>query len=97
MAVEGTGITSGFPLWVDRQASGGGGLHAQTLQTACGQVEYADAGHGFPIRAPQADLRLDRLRLRGLNGVRDKFHLTASAQNLRKLTTLIPALQPTPA
>jgi len=35
-------------------------------------------------------LRLDRLRLRGPNGVRDEFHLAATAQNLRKLAKLIP-------
>ncbi len=29
--------------------------------------------------------KLDRLRLRGLNGVRDEVLLTATAQNLRKL------------
>jgi hypothetical protein len=35
-------------------------------------------------------LRLDRLRLRGLNGARGEFHLAATAQNLRKLAKLIP-------
>lgn len=30
-------------------------------------------------------LRLDRLRLRGLNGARDEVLLTATAQNLRRL------------
>jgi hypothetical protein len=34
-------------------------------------------------------LRLDRLRLRGLCGVRDEFLLAATAQNLRKLAKLI--------
>lgn len=34
-------------------------------------------------------LRLDRLRLRGLNGVRDEVLLTATAQNLRRLAKLI--------
>jgi len=38
-------------------------------------------------------LKLDRLRLRGPCGVRDEFHLAATAQNLRKLAKLIPALQ----
>jgi hypothetical protein len=33
---------------------------------------------------------LDRLRLRGPCGARDEFHLAATAQNLRKLATLIP-------
>ena len=42
-------------------------------------------------------LRLDRLRLRGPNGARDEFHLAATSQNLRKLTKLIPVLQPAPA
>ena len=42
-------------------------------------------------------LRLDRLRLRGPNGARDEFHLAATAQNLRKLAMLIPALTPIPA
>ena len=37
-------------------------------------------------------LKLDRLRLRGPNGARDEFHLAATAQNLRKLATLVPAL-----
>lgn len=35
-------------------------------------------------------LKLDRLRLRGPCGVRDEFHLAATAQNLRKLAKLIP-------
>lgn len=35
-------------------------------------------------------LGLNRLRLRGPNGVRDEFHLAATAQNLRKLAKLIP-------
>jgi transposase len=39
-------------------------------------------------------LRLDRLRLRGPNGARDEFLLAATAQNLRKLAKLIPALNP---
>src|SRR3982075_1645743 len=39
-------------------------------------------------------LRLDRLRLRGPSGARDEFHLAATAQNLRKLAKLIPAVAP---
>jgi transposase len=42
-------------------------------------------------------LRLDRLRLRGPNGVRDEFLLAATAQNLRKLAKLIPMPEPKPA
>ena len=42
-------------------------------------------------------LKLDRLRLRGPNGARDEFLLAATAQNLRKLAMLIPALTPIPA
>ena len=34
-------------------------------------------------------LMLDRLRLRGLNGARDEFHLAAAARTLRKLAKLI--------
>jgi hypothetical protein len=34
-------------------------------------------------------LKLDRLRLRGLNGARDEFHLAAAAQSVRKLAKLI--------
>lgn len=34
-------------------------------------------------------LRLDRLRLRGLNSVRDEVLLTATAQNLRRLVKLL--------
>ncbi len=34
-------------------------------------------------------LRLDRLRLRGLNGARDEVLLTATAQNLRRLVKLL--------
>ncbi len=41
-------------------------------------------------------LRLDRLRLCGPNGARDEFLLAATAQNLRKLAKLIPAM-PAPA
>lgn len=35
-------------------------------------------------------MKLDRLRLRGPNGVKDEFHLAATAQNLRKLAKIIP-------
>ena len=35
-------------------------------------------------------LKLDRLRLRGLNGAKDEFHLAAAAQNLRKLAKMRP-------
>jgi transposase len=42
-------------------------------------------------------LRLDRLRLRGPCGAHDEFLLAATAQNLRKLAKLIPALQTAPA
>ena len=34
-------------------------------------------------------LRLDRLRLRGLSGVKDEVLLTATAQNLRRLVKLL--------
>jgi hypothetical protein len=37
---------------------------------------------------------LDRLRMRGPSGAKDKFLLAATAQNLRKLAKLIPL--PTP-
>jgi IS5 family transposase len=40
---------------------------------------------------------LDRLRLRGPCGARVEFHLAATAQNLRKLATLIPMQRPLPA
>jgi hypothetical protein len=39
-------------------------------------------------------LKLDRLRLRGPNGARDEFLLAATAQNLRKLSKLIPRQTP---
>ena len=39
-------------------------------------------------------LKLGRLRLRGPYGVRDEFHLAATAQNLRKLAKLIPMAHP---
>jgi hypothetical protein len=39
-------------------------------------------------------LKLDRLRLRGPNGARDQFYLAAAAQNLRKLSKLIPMPMP---
>jgi hypothetical protein len=38
--------------------------------------------------------RLDRLRLRGLNGVRDEVLLTAIAQNLRRLAKLLCCAHP---
>jgi hypothetical protein len=41
-------------------------------------------------------LKLDRLRLRGPCGPRDKFYLAAIAQNLRKLAKLIPGPQMIP-
>ncbi len=34
-------------------------------------------------------LMLDRLRLRGLSGVRDEVLLTATAQNLKRLVNLL--------
>jgi hypothetical protein len=34
-------------------------------------------------------LKLDRLRLRGLSGVKDEVLLTATAQNLRRLAKLL--------
>jgi transposase len=40
---------------------------------------------------------LERLRLRGPCGARDEFLLAATAQNLRKLATLIPMPRPLPA
>lgn len=40
-------------------------------------------------------LRLDRLRLRGLSGVRDEVLLTATAQNLRRLVKLLSRAPPT--
>jgi len=39
-------------------------------------------------------LGLGRLRLRGPCGVKDEFHLAATAQNLRKLEKLVPAPNP---
>jgi transposase len=39
-------------------------------------------------------LRLDRLRLRGLSGVRDEVLLTATAQNLRRLVKLLSRAPP---
>ena len=44
-------------------------------------------------------LRLDRLRLRGLNGASDEFLLAATAQNLRRMARYlgIPPPQPCPA
>jgi transposase len=42
-------------------------------------------------------LKLDRLRLRGPNGARDEFLLAATAQNLRKLTKLVPLPDLSPA
>jgi hypothetical protein len=41
-------------------------------------------------------LKLDRLRLRP-SGARDKYHLAATAPNLRKLGKLIPGPQAIPA
>jgi transposase len=42
-------------------------------------------------------LKLDRLRLRGLSGAKDEVLLTATAQNLRRLTKLLYRPPPTPA
>ena len=42
-------------------------------------------------------LKLDRLRLRGLTGVKDEVLLTATAQNLRRLAKLLCRPTPTPA
>jgi Transposase DDE domain len=42
-------------------------------------------------------LKLDRLRLRGLSGVKDEVLLTATAQNLRRLAKLLCRPPPKPA
>jgi transposase len=42
-------------------------------------------------------LKFDRLRLRGLSGVKDEVLLTATAQNLRRLAKLLCRPPPTPA
>ena len=42
-------------------------------------------------------LKLDRLRLRGLNGAKDEVLLTATAQNLRRLAKLLCRPPPTVA
>ena len=42
------------------------------------------------------NLGLTRLRLRGLTGARDEFHLVATVQNLRRLAKLTPIPPPTP-
>ena len=42
-------------------------------------------------------LKLDRLRLRGLSGARDEFHLAATVQNLCRLAKLIPGPRAIPA
>jgi len=34
-------------------------------------------------------LKLDRLRLRGMNGARDEFLLAATVQNLRRMVKLL--------
>ena len=41
--------------------------------------------------------KLDRLRPRGLSGAKDEVLLTATAQNLRRLTKLLYRPPPTPA
>jgi hypothetical protein len=43
------------------------------------------------------NLGLTRLRLRGLSGARDEFHLAATVQNLRRLATLAAIPPPNPA
>lgn len=42
------------------------------------------------------NLGLTRLRLRGLTGARDEFHLVAAVQNLRRLAKLVARPPPTP-
>ncbi len=42
-------------------------------------------------------LKLNRLRLRGTTGAHDEFLLAAIAQNLRKLTKLVPIPKLKPA
>jgi hypothetical protein len=51
-------------------------------------------GSSIPVLRVQRILRLDRLRLRGLNGVRDEVLLTATAQNLRRLAKLLCGASP---
>jgi hypothetical protein len=41
-------------------------------------------------------LKLDRLRLSGMNGARDKFLLAATAQNLRRMAKLLSRAPPIP-
>jgi len=42
------------------------------------------------------NLGLTRLRLRGMTGARDEFHLVATIQNLRRLAKLIAIPPPSP-
>ena len=55
-------------------------------------------GHAFQVFLTPDDrtaaLTTIRLRLRGPNDTRDKFHLAATTQNLRKLAKLIPMPSP---
>jgi hypothetical protein len=53
-------------------------------------VEATTATRQAEVLAAKRILKLDRLRLRGPNGVRDEFTLAATAQNLRKMAKLIP-------
>src|SRR5215471_7754255 len=41
------------------------------------------------VRAPQDASSLERMRLRGLSGARDEFHLAAIVQNLKTLAIRI--------
>ena len=56
---------------------------------------YSEVGR--PSIDPELMTRMLIVGLRGPNGARDEFHLAATAQNLRKLAKLIPALAPIPA
>ena len=45
----------------------------------------------------KSTLSMARLRLRGLSGARDEFHLTATVQNLMRLANRIAIPPPRPA
>ncbi len=40
--------------------------------------------------------RFERMRLRGLSGDRDEFHLAAIVQNLKTIALMLNKLRPTP-
>jgi hypothetical protein len=61
--------------------------------------QSAFSSHGMNVSASKIHHGFERMRLRGLSGARDEFHLAAIVQNLKTLAlrSIGPPVTPQPA